>query len=567
MKLGAVAGGLGAALALAGLGCGWAQEAAEPQAALVQQAAELAQAGRVEEALPLLQQALAAAPDYPPVHSWLAYAYERAGDKAAALEHLARFAALQPDSDYTAQTADHLFFVGPFPREIPPEALPLSPMPFATETCRTTAPDGSAVEHRIAYTTSWRYPEGTDNGAPILHRPLPGEAVPGAGEARGATDEAAGFNRALYGFAQDPGTGRWRLRCITYYPSDILSVESRDYSVLAGRLTHLLLRFRQYGEGYLGREPEGDPEGLVRLWLCEQRPAGGERLGADIFLYGIGAERPALEWARELAHECGHLLLPTISGFIKPEPTANGELGERLFLNWLARDAALEAGEPWPGTAAVAALDKLWGEPLDVAPYLAEKGRQALALWYQQGPSSELVVGQDEAATSYFVGLALYTEATFGDQALAEVVNTCAGVTVADFLFALKRTMAQRAAAGEVTLAAGAFDPVASHIGAAVNGQVAPPDAVLAPGELASYQVYVTRSQCAVRLVGDGPPGAAATVGVDNGATNEVPLGGEAPVALGAVETGWHRLTVQPAAGCTEPLRLRRIVLQTVPPV
>ncbi len=556
-----------AALALSGGQAGPQEETAQARE-LVQRAAELAQGGQPAEALPLLEQALAEAPTYPPVHSWLSHVYELQGDKCAALEHLARFAALQPDAEYTTDAADRLFYTGAFPRELPEQALAISPVRSVVDSVRTSGPDGTVTECKIAYTISLRYPEGTEEGSPILRRPLPGQAPPDADDGtRAATGEPAAFNRSLFGYIEDPATGRLRLRCITYYPSDLLTAEGTDYAATAVKLTHLFLRFRYYAEAYLALVPTDDPEGLVRLWLCEQRAAGAERLGADVFFYGIGQERQPIEWVRELAHEYGHAVIPRVAGFVQPEPTANGELGERLLIDWLCQEAGLAAGESWPAAEAGAALDGLWGAPLDAARYLAEKGRSAFAFWYEQGPSSELVVGQDEAAMTYFNGLALYIRAAYSDETLGEVMRASAGVTVADFLFAFKQTMGLRTEAGQIALCAGAFDPVASQLSADyAAGQIAPSSVTISSGDAATYQVYLTRCHCAVRLEGEGPD-VALSVAVDNLHTATASLGAAEPEALGTIETGWHRISVRSPADLSEAVRLRRIVLITAPPV
>ena len=77
----------------------------------------------------------------------------------------------------------------------------------------------------------------------------------------------------------------------------------------------------------------------VDVWLSRSGAAGGEHWRTDIYLLDIGSPRTGIEWAREVAHEYGHYLLPGASGYTDPESWANGVLGERLFLWWLQRAA------------------------------------------------------------------------------------------------------------------------------------------------------------------------------------------------------------------------------------
>lgn len=69
-------------------------------------------------------------------------------------------------------------------------------------------------------------------------------------------------------------------------------------------------------------------------------------MGRDLYLYAAGVACPPGEWLRELAHEYGHIALPGIGGFTRTDdPWADGELGELLFIKWLA--ASGESVLPW----------------------------------------------------------------------------------------------------------------------------------------------------------------------------------------------------------------------------
>src|SRR5262249_23113110 len=87
-----------------------------------------------------------------------------------------------------------------------------------------------------------------------------------------------------------------------------------------------------------GRDCSRLRDDAIDVWLTSTGEAGGEQLNSSVYLYNINADRSGIEWARELAHEYGHYLLPGASGYTSPENWSNGLLGERLFLSWLKDD-------------------------------------------------------------------------------------------------------------------------------------------------------------------------------------------------------------------------------------
>ena len=83
---------------------------------------------------------------------------------------------------------------------------------------------------------------------------------------------------------------------------------------------------------------------MVNAYLCPAGPTGAESYKQSLYFYDVATERSSIEWARQAAHELGHLLLPPIGRFASPESFASGFLGERLLLQYLALEAGLIAG-------------------------------------------------------------------------------------------------------------------------------------------------------------------------------------------------------------------------------
>jgi len=513
-------------------------------ARLTREAAELVKQREYDDALAKLREAQEAAPSYAPTQEWLAHVYEVLGDKGQALNHVAALLALHPRSDYGTAAARRLFYRPPFPRVLNRATLTISPVRFTVDQgCALTDERVADFPARFAlcYTTSLKYPEEAPGGGPVVDRTLP---APG--------NVAAQFNRVVYGYREAPDTGDFRLRVIAYYPSPLLSGSDTDLAPTAQALVHLMLRLQGYAEGYLGLPAQGDAEGINRLWLCLGGPGGAERQDSDVVFYRVLDDpRPPSEWIRQLAHECGHLVIPQVGGFTTPEMWGNGEVGERLFLYFLAEEAARWSGKPWPSAEAVAELDGLWpGAGAGVEDYLAASGRAPLAVWATGGPESELIMGLDDRATLYYVGLVLYVLAAHGTTGLRDVVKTCAGTTVADFVYAYRQSVGRWAKAGPLKLGVGCFNPAETKL------TQAPPAAELAPHSLAlagndslTYPVFLPAGTW--RLAATIPEaGAKLSVSFDGGPETvlEVTPNPE-PMPIGPLNEGWHKLRLRCPTG------------------
>jgi tetratricopeptide (TPR) repeat protein len=537
-----------------------ADEAAEDRAAaLARQAAELTQQQKYDEALDLLRQAQEAAPTYAPAQEWLAHVYELKGDKEQALSHIAALLALQPRSKFGLAAAKRLFYTPPFPRTLNTATLAISPLKFTVDRgCALTDErvPGYPARQALCYSTSMKYPEDGADGGPIVERKLPG---PG--------DVTAQFNRAVYGYRENPETGEFGLRVIAYYPSPLLSGSDTDLSATAQALTHLMLRFQTYVEGYLGLPSQGGQEGINRLWLCLQGPDGAERQESDILFYRALAEtRSPLEWMRELAHECGHLMIPQIGGFAAPEMWGNGEVGERLLLYWLAEEAGGWGGQGWPSAKAVSLLDGIWpgcGAPIE--DYLAASGRAPLGVWAGEGPESELIMGMDDRAMQFYVGFTLYVLAAHGANGLRDVVKSCAGTTTADFVYAYRRTVGAWAKDGPLTFGVGCFNPAETKLTQAPPAaDLCPRPLTLAAGDAVAYRVFLPTGTW--RLApGIREAGAKVLVSFDGGQEAEVEMTpAREPVLIGPLTEGWHKLRLRGPAG-QAPIHLEALTFSQGP--
>jgi hypothetical protein len=174
-------------------------------------------------------------------------------------------------------------------------------------------------------------------------------------------------------------------------------------------------------------------ETAVDAWLSRSGEAGGEQFRNNLYLYDLFSERAGIEWARELAHEYGHYLLPGASGYTEPENWANGVLGERLFLKWLRDD--LLAGRLTAGEIPFVT-------PNDMDDYRAKQVTPLIARVQGSGPDPALLARTDRRAMDAFTGLLLYADETWGSAVLLDMLDylpksPSAGAHGNDFLTAL----------------------------------------------------------------------------------------------------------------------------------
>ena len=151
----------------------------------------------------------------------------------------------------------------------------------------------------------------------------------------------------------------------------------------------------------------------VDVWFTAGGQAGAEMSRNSLYVYDLLADRSGLEWARELAHEFGHYLLPGASGYREPESWANGVLGERLFLKWLRED--LRAGRLDPAEVPYVKLPEL-------DDYCAKQVTPLIEQIQQRGPDAATIKGEDRRATNAFTGLLLYSDTVYGSRSVMNML-------------------------------------------------------------------------------------------------------------------------------------------------
>ncbi len=391
---------------------------------LVEEAQQLIEQVQYEEARATLQAALKADPTYAEAYATLGHLHEIGGEIEQAVDSYGHTLELAPKHSFAQTRMHHLFYEARFPRWVKLDYLKFSPISVVVDTCQTKLPGalqpGAVVRRDFAYTTSLIFPEEMGRTDPAVK-----VRVPSTGS---DSPIYATVNRVCYGLVKRPNSQRLDLRFVVQFPSRTISQSDNDYSKLAQTITHLLLRFSSYAAAYLNRPPIGDEEGLVHVYLCEMGPAGAEQYRDNIYFYDIGQPRTAAEWAREVAHELGHYLLPAASEFDEPEKLANGRLGERLFLQWLAAEAELVTQKPWPADETVQALQPvIGGDPAKMVNFVDDQCRPTLDLWLREGPDSPLLTAKSAQAMDYFTGSCLWVLAAHGPGTLAQVFDNTPG--------------------------------------------------------------------------------------------------------------------------------------------
>ncbi len=523
---------------------------------LVRESQELADAGDLAGARAKLDEAAKLAPAYPAIYANLGYLCERQGETLHALDNYARVLELRPDDEYARTRIRRIFLGGPFPTRLRTSLLRFSPVSFVTDECLMRTADGTAqVTRRLAYTTGLLYPdEMGETGEPLLTQ------IPSAG-GQGVVG-AARFNRVCYGFVAPAGSEDLDLSLVTYYPSALLSEKGADYSGLAARLTHVLLRMLCYSRFHLALPP-ATQTAVPKVWLCETGPTGAEQYLDNIFFYDVGRERKPVEWLREAAHEWGHRALPKMGRFHEPEAYAEGMLGELIFLQYLAEEAGMVTGAPWPSEAAQMAVQGLWGSgQVDLHRYLVDTRRATVDFWLAQGPNSDLQAGLGREAFMYLIGAMAWVGAAHGDSLLAATLAKAPGESPADFYYGYRQAIKEAARGGEIALYAGALNLGRSKLShQPVEGAQRREEIVLEPGDLARYPIYLLDGPAHLRIT-PGLQQSRLTGYLDG--IGPLPIEAGTPVQLGTVEQGWHELTLTVPEDAPA-VQLRAILIRTGP--
>jgi len=269
------------------------------------------------------------------------------------------------------------------------------------------------------------------------------------------------FAQSQYAYAWDAAASRWVLKIRAH------AAAGADAQFLDSAL-RALVSFYHTALVYLRRDPTaaGEP---VDMWLTDQGSPGARSIGNSIYLYAASTPRTSAEWLREIAHEYGHIALPGIGGFTSSDdPWADGDLGELLFVKWLATCHPESVGQELascraschpegdchpersegsrlssPAPAEREPLDLPW--PIADAERIAAARRQSLIAAAAGKPDPARLKAHDTAARDYFLGLALRVEAAAGPRFLAESLSRCPRGTAPDFVKAVNALAKERA--------------------------------------------------------------------------------------------------------------------------
>ena len=148
------------------------------------------------------------------------------------------------------------------------------------------------------------------------------------------------------------------------------------------------------------------------VWICNAGQMAGEQWQDNIYFYDLSTQRSSIEWIREIVHEYSHLALPAIGGFTAPEYWANGYLGERLIVRWMAQsaDTKSEVEKDWGDFSGEPNFDQLLIQP-------------PLDLYHKEGPKQAWLERTDEPGMRYFIGRMLAIDDRYGSKFLGIVLS------------------------------------------------------------------------------------------------------------------------------------------------
>ena len=156
---------------------------------------------------------------------------------------------------------------------------------------------------------------------------------------------------------------------------------------------------------YMGMPPRfTGNDGIVNFWITDEGKAGGELYNENIYIYSANTQRSGQEWIREIAHEYSHLTLPPVGGYIEPEWSASGYLGELLVMSWATRNER-------PKEFAYA--DAL--NPIDINKTQIST---LISSFLKNGLDGLDETSSSRDAMDIFLGFALYVEETRGARSL-----------------------------------------------------------------------------------------------------------------------------------------------------
>ena len=192
----------------------------------------------------------------------------------------------------------------------------------------------------------------------------------------------------------------------------VFAQDRKVHSDLSIQTTQLLLKLWTYNYSELKIDHKPDyARSCVDVYLCFSGDPGGEQLFDDdpqakgisskvntIYIYDLPSFKEPLEKVRELCHEYGHASLPAIGGYDKPEYWANGYLGEKLFMVWLAKQPNIDSNQ-------------LFGCDPDILRKWVSKSCNPLILKGATNyPATKFLTGKSVESMNSYIGLMLWMQ-------------------------------------------------------------------------------------------------------------------------------------------------------------
>lgn len=391
-------------------------------------------------------------------------------------------------------------------------ALPGNAAPFTYELSDTRLPAEERGLQQGLITTAVLPTPAAYRGAPNPRQPNTLPTRPSVGY------NGWVFSNIIYAYAYDQHDQTWRLRFRIMWQNSAGKSALRQQ--FAQQTAQFLLQLYGTVKAYMGVSPRWTDDGALNVWLTEAGDPGAEATAENIYLYNLATPRNPEEWIRELTHEYGHLALKPVGGYSQPEENANGRLGERLFMYWLAQNKdSTEKSHPW-----VAALNS--------ADFTAKRVLPLIQLFAAGGPNSTEIRSNTATAMDTFVGMALYLAISRSGQYLASI-------------FADMATPLYAAPNGFLASLEHSTEPFLQS--------TAHPSIMLRLHDLplnAPNYVYLTAGSWKGELFGTNLPTGKLNVAVDG---KFVPVDLTEKCTIGTLKQGWHTITISPAEGIEPP--------------
>ena len=241
-------------------------------------------------------------------------------------------------------------------------------------------------------------------------------AVQDDSEFAGATDPVFkdSYPHAVKGLVQENDAWQTRFRVCYQEGGHGTAIQVAD--LLCRCFCYGRERLAPFGSYRLEAAVPGQKPPVVDFFLDNENRGGGKEQNGVMYLFKTLAPRHPVELARIVAHEFSHLSVPAIRGFGPPEDSANGYLGEVLYLGWLGEDTKEN----------VLPVDQ-------VAAWANARENAFIDKFLQIGPTTLL-----DRPTHYFwafEGMLLYLKQMYGFPVLAKVLynpHMLGGITLQD---------------------------------------------------------------------------------------------------------------------------------------